>query len=267
MPYPAFDSRFLPVGAGAVIGISTSAKRTAVLLLPEGASRTDLRFLKILQDHALKHAEGWYGFLRGRGHMLEDGDLYLVTGVDKSTSWNVAAVEKATKDNNISLKLSAVQIGSASASYAWKWETGAAFSDSGPRRPSGEASDIQNQTVFLRGFKVAIDSSLFRKGPQALSIVDSKPSAILKPKGGFLSFLPFQWARSTPGVTSDSSYSGSAKDKEAPSVSYFPTAFKVSVNQQCRASTHIVMTSAISSRRCYQQAFTCLCESRKSFKS
>ncbi|KAJ7096077.1 hypothetical protein C8R44DRAFT_684211, partial [Mycena epipterygia] len=63
---------------------------TAVLLLPDGASRTDLRFPDRFRDHALKHAKSWYNFLSGLGRTLENGELYLITGVDKSASWSVA---------------------------------------------------------------------------------------------------------------------------------------------------------------------------------
>ncbi|KAJ7440304.1 hypothetical protein B0H11DRAFT_1658898, partial [Mycena galericulata] len=76
---------------------------TAVLLLPNGASRIDLRFQHIFRDQALKHAKSWYTFLRGRGHMVENRDLYLITGVDSSTSWSLAAVDEHTEDNSISL--------------------------------------------------------------------------------------------------------------------------------------------------------------------
>ncbi|KAJ7438712.1 hypothetical protein B0H11DRAFT_576374 [Mycena galericulata] len=75
---------FLPLGAGAVVEISTSSKEAAVLLLPDGASRTDLRRLKKFRDYALKHAQRWYAFVNGElERMVENGDLYLVTGTDK----------------------------------------------------------------------------------------------------------------------------------------------------------------------------------------
>ncbi|KAJ7096076.1 hypothetical protein C8R44DRAFT_748934 [Mycena epipterygia] len=174
--------RFLPVGAGAVVEISTSSKRTAVLLLPDGASRTNLRFPDKFRDHALKHAQAWYDFLSSLGHMVENGELYLVTGVDKSASWSVAAVENYAEDCNVSLKLKTAQIGSAGASYTWEWETVAAFADSGPRRLPGEELGAKNQTVFLRGFRIAIRSLPWGKIPKAIPIVDSKSTANA-PKG------------------------------------------------------------------------------------
>ncbi|KAJ7255941.1 hypothetical protein C8J57DRAFT_1019608, partial [Mycena rebaudengoi] len=85
------DVGFLPAGAGAVIEVSTNSKETAILLLPDGASRWDLRTMQVFRDYALKHAPNWYEFVNGDlGRMVGSGDLYLVTGVTKSTSWSVA---------------------------------------------------------------------------------------------------------------------------------------------------------------------------------
>ncbi|KAJ7801694.1 hypothetical protein B0H14DRAFT_3884952 [Mycena olivaceomarginata] len=44
---------FVPFGAGAVVEVSTNSKQTGLLLLPDGASRWDLRPLQLLRDYAL----------------------------------------------------------------------------------------------------------------------------------------------------------------------------------------------------------------------
>ncbi|KAJ7186024.1 hypothetical protein C8R46DRAFT_852420, partial [Mycena filopes] len=78
--------------------------QAAMLLLPDGASRWDVRRLKRFRDYALKHAQSWYEFVNGSlERMVESGDLYLVTGFDKSTSWSLAAVENESQDCKISL--------------------------------------------------------------------------------------------------------------------------------------------------------------------
>ncbi|KAJ7807908.1 hypothetical protein B0H14DRAFT_2525517 [Mycena olivaceomarginata] len=217
---------FLPLGAGAVVEISTSSKEAAVLLLPNGASRADVRRLKKFRDYALKHAQHWYAFVNGDlERMVESGDLYLVTGTDKSSSWSLAAIAAHSEDFKISLKLKAAQVGSAGTSCAWEWENASSFADSGPRRRPGEEEWTDNQTVFLRGFKVAIRSSPLKKSAKALSIVDSKPSDILSKSG----FFPFsQLRRTSTGRffrNSPTSGSGGASDdKESAdgSVEFFP---------------------------------------------
>lgn len=144
--------------AGAVIEITTSSKEGAMLLLPNGASRCNVRPLKIFQEYAIKHAHHWYSFVNGNlCRMVENGALYLVTGCDKTTSWGVASFENRSGDCHMSLKLTAVQCGSKDISYAWKWEGRSLLSaESGPERKQGEEDWTNDQTVFLRGYKVAI---------------------------------------------------------------------------------------------------------------
>ncbi|KAJ7306777.1 hypothetical protein DFH08DRAFT_793189 [Mycena albidolilacea] len=185
------DNVFSPLGAGAVVELSAVSKEAAMLLMPDGASRINLRFLDIFRQQALKHAQSWYAFLKSLGSMVENGELYLVTGLDSSSSWIVGAVETQSEDGNISLKLKAGQIGSAGGSYAWKWETSGAFTDSGPRRPPGEDPSAQNQTVFLRGFRIALHSVAWTKISQAIPVVDSKRLTFFS-KAWFKSFVRSQ---------------------------------------------------------------------------
>ncbi|KAJ6473107.1 hypothetical protein C8R45DRAFT_406626 [Mycena sanguinolenta] len=170
---------FSPLGVGAAVEVSTSSKAAAILLLPDGASRTDLRRLQTFRDYALRHAERWYAFVNGDLHrMIESGDLYLVTGVDKSSSWSVAALENNSEDCEFSLTLKPACVGSASTAYAWEWESASSFTNSGPRRRAGEETWTDNQTVFLRGYKVAVRPKLLWKSSTVtvVSIMDLKPS-------------------------------------------------------------------------------------------
>ncbi|KAJ7227900.1 ankyrin repeat-containing domain protein [Mycena rebaudengoi] len=216
---------FLPVGAGAVLEISTSSKEAAVLLLPDGASRSDLRRLKKFRNYALKHAQRWYAFVNGElERMVESNALYLVTGVDKSSTWSVAAVENQSEDCRVSLKLKAAQVGTAGTTCAWEWESASSFADSGPRRLPGEELWKDNQTVFLRGFKVAVRPAPLKMLNKALSIVDSKPSDILSKSR----FIPY--SRLSSGSTNSSSLSRSpiqpsdlANSDDSEYVEYFPT--------------------------------------------
>ncbi|KAJ7024136.1 WD40-repeat-containing domain protein [Mycena alexandri] len=148
-----------------------------------------------------------YAFVTGLGTEVENGDLYLITGVDKSVSWGVAAARDHTEDGRISLKLSAAQVGSAGGSHTWHWEANSAFGDMGPRRPPGEAHSTQNQTVFLRGFKIAIRSLAGKKIPQAILVGDSKPAT----------FLSQRWFNSFRGFTTPSvSHETTAADGNIP---------------------------------------------------
>ncbi|KAJ7708952.1 hypothetical protein B0H17DRAFT_1031325 [Mycena rosella] len=219
---------FLPLGAGAVVEVSTNSKQTGLLLLPDGASRWDLLPLRVFRDYALKHGQSWYAFINGQlGRMIGSGDLYLVTGVTKSTSWSVAAVENQSGDGKVALKLKAAQVGNAGASCAWEWESASSSVNSGPRRRPGEESWRDNQTVFLRGFKVALRSTPLRRSPKVLAIVNAKWSD-LTPK---TSSTPFSQSRSRPSSVNGRSQSppstpssGSPSDDEQ-SLDYVPNLY------------------------------------------
>ncbi|KAJ7174685.1 hypothetical protein C8R46DRAFT_872735, partial [Mycena filopes] len=99
---------FLPFTIGATVEISTHSKTAAVLLLPTGASRTNLRPRRIFRDYALKHGQRWYAFANGAlDRMVGNGDLYLVTGADKCAAWSLAALENHAEGCALSLKLTA----------------------------------------------------------------------------------------------------------------------------------------------------------------
>ncbi|KAJ7366214.1 hypothetical protein DFH08DRAFT_763368, partial [Mycena albidolilacea] len=208
------DNVFLPLGAGAAVELSTVSKQAAVLLLPDGASRINLRFLDIFRQQALRHAQRWYAFVKSLGYMVENGELYLVTGLDNSSSWIVGAAETESQDCNISLKLKAAQIGSAGASYAWQWETSGAFADSGPRRPPGEDPSTQNQTVFLRGFRIAIRSVAWTKISQAIPVVDSKRFTFFS-RAWFNSFVQPRSLGSIAGSPNTGQHSSQTEESDA----------------------------------------------------
>ncbi|KAJ7193800.1 hypothetical protein GGX14DRAFT_323101, partial [Mycena pura] len=154
----------------------------AMLLLPQGASRCNLRFLERFRDYALANGVQWYSFVNGScGRQVENGALYLVTGVDKSTSWSVASVENHAGSGQISMKLTAALASSAGVSYKWRWQAeNSASVASGPYINSGEEDWTNNQTVFLRGYKVVVRPSLVSlQGP-------IKVSPISAPKPGTL---------------------------------------------------------------------------------
>jgi hypothetical protein len=132
-----------------------------VLLLPHGASRCNLRFLERFREYALWNALQWYSFVNGTcGRRVENGSLYLVTGADKSTSWSVASVKNQSSSGQISMKLTAALTGAGGVSYRWRWQgENSASVASGPHTNPGEEDWTNNQTVFLRGYKVLVRST------------------------------------------------------------------------------------------------------------
>lgn len=109
--------------------VDNSKHQSVQVHLPDGASESDLLRSEIFRDLAVKHARAWYEFVNDDlQRMVGNSDLYLITGVTKCASWRIAT------ENN----LSPIR--------------------SGPHRFPGEEV-CENQTVFIRGFKVALRSS------------------------------------------------------------------------------------------------------------
>ncbi|KAJ7498018.1 hypothetical protein B0H11DRAFT_2226183 [Mycena galericulata] len=171
------SSLLLLIGAGAVVEVSTNSDQLALLLLPDGASSWDARSEKDFHEYAVKHGRSWYEFVNGDlRRMVRNGGIYLITGVTKSTSRRIAA--NSSGGGKVALKLKAAQIAGAGASYTWEWENASSPVHSGPHHNPGEESWRDDQTVFIRGFKVALNS--LTKTTKVLSIVRSRESEILK---------------------------------------------------------------------------------------
>ena len=59
--------------------------------MPQGAYHEDLKNISRFRDYALTHAESWYKYANGPcGREIGNGELHMVTGCDKTTSWGIA---------------------------------------------------------------------------------------------------------------------------------------------------------------------------------
>ncbi|PPQ64801.1 hypothetical protein CVT26_002633 [Gymnopilus dilepis] len=69
----------------------SSAREGAVLVLPHGGSREDLKSTSRLSDYIEKYALEWYRYLSkhsdGSASMIPNGSVFLVTGCDKAQSF------------------------------------------------------------------------------------------------------------------------------------------------------------------------------------
>ena len=76
----------------------------AVLVLPHGASQTNLRFRRHLQEYARQNVLSWYEYAYGTlGLEVEAGPLILITGYDKCKSWCVASYANIPPERAVSL--------------------------------------------------------------------------------------------------------------------------------------------------------------------
>ena len=69
----------------------TFASEVAILTMPDGATTQDLLNHKLVMKYIAKNAESWYTYTREkRGREVNNGDIRLVVGFDKVTSWGIA---------------------------------------------------------------------------------------------------------------------------------------------------------------------------------
>jgi len=60
--------------------------------MPEGAQSEDVDHISRIRAYFAENIENWYHFANGpRGRDPGNGDLHLVIGTDKATSWGMAA--------------------------------------------------------------------------------------------------------------------------------------------------------------------------------
>lgn len=151
----------------------------AILTLPDGASRENLRNLTSFQEYASRNAINWYVYANGtRGCQAKNGSIYLVTGCDKGKSWGVAAFSNVTGRDRFSLQFTAPQamIGQPDRLYSWQGSS-LAKTRAGPMPVDyleGTHDRAQNQCLFLRGFRVALGRGVWANllGPTGISRIE-----------------------------------------------------------------------------------------------
>ncbi|KAJ7116720.1 hypothetical protein C8R44DRAFT_709038 [Mycena epipterygia] len=154
----------IPVEASAGVELSCSSAQGAALLLPDGASSSDLLPLDAFKEYILLHGKSWFTFLKKQHRPVQDLNIYLVTGCDKTASWGVATFSKSTRIGQVSMKFGPSGVASGHAKYKWdKSSYGYGFAQAGPHRRPGEEAWGENQCVFIRGFTVAMQHSLASK--------------------------------------------------------------------------------------------------------
>ena len=148
-------------GEGSIgIEFSSSSNEGALLVLPEGADKHDLYNLLLFEREALRCGKSWYEFAvtkLGRTRISPDS-IYLITGCHKTSSWSLAAFYQSSGSCNFNAQFTAGKIINGNINAAYNWRMTSAV----PCRIGPEPYDeVKNQTVFIRGFKIAIRESMF----------------------------------------------------------------------------------------------------------
>ena len=133
--------------------------------MPDGALREDLRSTTLFRDFAAENAESWYRFINGPcGWELGNGELRLITGCDKTSSWGLAAYQNIQSEGDSSDSLGGPLLRFRNTSdvgpcvsgttYCWEHE-GTAEVKVGPEfevneEMPGHGARARNQCTFIR---------------------------------------------------------------------------------------------------------------------
>lgn len=168
----------------------SSASEGAILTMPEGAYSEDLSNFSRLRQYIVSHAEDWYNFVNGpRGREAQNGDLHVVTGCDKTTSWGMAtfACSNLSQETNVRLKFSALgeHQSQRNAGNKYMWEhSGVAEVRVGPGRGENEelgetdSNRLRNQSLFLRTLNVTLSEKAWEEiFPHPIIVADQNPQS------------------------------------------------------------------------------------------
>jgi hypothetical protein len=131
----------------------------------------------MMQNQAQSHAECWYRYANNPRIRARNGELYLVTGADKSANWCLGAFPNASGDRVARF----TSTDDASSSTTEQFEP----SGSATARTCPVSGNRKNQCAFLRGFKIMLDENIYSKSVKALSMITSHPNEILATGNGY----------------------------------------------------------------------------------
>ena len=131
--------------------------------MPEGAISLDLENDIAFNNYLEANVRKWYEFVyRVRGRSVPNGQMRLVIGCDKTTSWGIATVSGVSQQKTSKLKFRALDVvNSSTTTHTWEC-SGIAEARVGPDRQENEAlrnrendghpldDKPRNQTLFIR---------------------------------------------------------------------------------------------------------------------
>lgn len=116
----------------------------------------DVDFLGPCRRYAAENAKQWYQFVNGTlGAEVPNGHLYFITGADTTSHWGTSAWHGQTTGVNVSLKFGAC-LAQASAGLVYRWEEQNSAAVCSHPDPNDVGEPLWNQSVFVRGIRVAL---------------------------------------------------------------------------------------------------------------
>ena len=136
----------------------SSASEGAILIMPRGARSEDLRNLALFREYVAANVASWYRYVNGpRGREAKNGDVRLVVGFHKTTSWGIATFANQTQQSSCRLRFGPSE-GNSASSYTWFY-SGSSDVKAGPDSDEIDELEIdsdppdvrfENQCLFVR---------------------------------------------------------------------------------------------------------------------
>jgi hypothetical protein len=132
-----------------------------VLVMPDGALSEDLRNCKLVQKYIADNAGSWYEYAESDdcGMQPENGDIRVVIGMDKVSSWGMATFENVNLEEPLRFEFKDDGRGSQGRTYKWDSVSGRAGPPEEEIRDLLEGpntSPLRNQCVFVRTLNVSV---------------------------------------------------------------------------------------------------------------
>lgn len=151
----------------------------AILMMPNGSLSQDLLNSKAIEKYVKDNAETWYEYVTNkRGRMVNNGDIRLVIGFDKVSSWGIATFAK-TVGQQVRLEFKKTKSGNRG--YRWNCigtgngRVGPSNAEMCGLQSDSDPSPLQNQCVFVRTMNFTLSGELWNKSAvhQVRSGIDS----------------------------------------------------------------------------------------------
>ncbi|KDR78572.1 hypothetical protein GALMADRAFT_1256679 [Galerina marginata CBS 339.88] len=156
------------------ITFESSASEGAILAMPCGSNSEDIASIFSLRKYVATHADAWYRhIITELGREVQNGDVRLVTGWDKTKAWGMATFSKTTAQQEpLLLQFKPIGEGNADMAYGWDY-SGSANARAGPGAeeieelrmadPPQDGIQYNNQTLFVRTLNVNLQDSTWNK--------------------------------------------------------------------------------------------------------
>jgi hypothetical protein len=103
------------------VTFESSASEGAILVMPQGAYAEDLVNVSRFRQYLSANAESWYRYVNNvRGREARNGDVRLVIGCDKTSSWGMATFKDSTA-RDFHLKFKPTDEGGSTRTCGWEY--------------------------------------------------------------------------------------------------------------------------------------------------